>query len=125
MITWTAARDSCEAVGLHLARVDSVEENQWLGTNAPQTAGVEGMWIGASDATVEDEWRWSDGELFWLGSDTGAPQGGLYNAWYGGQPEERKAGTFDCATLDLGSGATFGWYSQACSGGIAVYVCET
>lgn len=126
MVTWTAARDSCESAGMHLAWVDDDAENQWLGNNAPLSAGVEGMWLGASDAATEDEWRWQDGTLFWLGDETGAAQGGLYNAWFAGsQPEERRQGTFDCATLDLGSGATFGWYSQACTGGIAVYACES
>jgi hypothetical protein len=124
-VTWTQARNNCVSVGMQLARVDDLAENQWLGASAYNPSGsAEGIWLGASDAAVEGEWRWSDGTLFWLGDAGGTAQGGLFAGWYVNQPVDKHAAD-DCAVLDLGVGSTFGWYNQDCSGGLAVYVCES
>jgi hypothetical protein len=107
---------------MHLVRVDSAEENQWLFDNIYDTgASARGIWIGASDQVVEGEWRWTDGTLFWLGDSGGSPRGGLFNAWYSSHPS--KAANSDCAAIDSNNGST-SWYATGC-GMLAVFVCES
>ena len=55
-----------EVVGGHLAKIESSEENAWLGAPAGATAD-DHLWIGANDAAVEGEWRWRDGEAVYGG----------------------------------------------------------
>jgi hypothetical protein len=121
-VGWVAARDNCASIGLQLVRVDSAAENQYLHDNIYASAPKQGAWLGASDATVEGEWRWLDGDLFWLGSDTGTPQNGLYNAWYAGTQPSAQQPARDCALLDLGSSS--GWYDSDCTF-TQVFVCES
>ena len=107
---------------MHLVRVDSAEENQWLFDNIYDTgASARGIWIGASDQVVEGEWRWRDDTLFWLGDRTGSAQGGLFNAWYANHPS--KSAGADCAAIDSNNGST-SWYAVDC-GMQAVFVCES
>jgi hypothetical protein len=80
---------------------------------------VPNSFIGASDAAVEGEWRWEDGTLFWLGDDTGAAQGGLYDNWAFKSPAGSPSGA-DCAKLN-GTGA---WAAVLCAT-TAPYTCET
>jgi hypothetical protein len=76
-----------------LAKVDSAELQAFL-TNLAMTGGTDQgyhPWIGASDETVEGEWRWFDGTQFWQGgtADTGGmPVGGQYNNWDPGEPND-------------------------------------
>jgi len=62
-----------EVVGGHLAKIESSEENAWLGALAGATfrrSGSENdrlLWIGANDVAVEGEWRWRDGEAVYGG----------------------------------------------------------
>ena len=85
-ITWTAAKTAAEArtyFGLqgYMTTITCAEENNF----AFKSIGKKG-WIGASDATVEGEWRWETGPeagtLFFSGQyPTGVAVGGLYNNW--------------------------------------------
>jgi hypothetical protein len=103
--------------------VDDAVENQWLVDNVYDLdVPTDGIWIGASDAAVEGDWRWLDGTLFWRGASTGVPQGGLYNAWYSNYPAGNALS--DCAVLDLSS-TVHGWYSDRCTGSSNVYACES
>lgn len=56
---WDAAQKKCEELGGHLATIESPEEHQflleWCRTQ-PLT-----IWIGASDANHEGNWRWVNG----------------------------------------------------------------
>lgn len=75
---------------------------------------------------MEGEWRWDDGSaagtLFWLGSFSGSPQNGLYNAWYAARQPSAQVPEKDCAVLD--SARQAGWYDHDCT--LAVeYVCES
>ena len=121
-VAWSEASDGCASVGMHLVRVDSAEENQWLFDSIYDTgASARGIWIGASDQIVEGEWRWTDGTLFWLGDSNGSPQGGLFNAWYASHPS--RSANADCAAIDSNNGST-SWYATGC-GMLAVFVCES
>ncbi|OED43191.1 hypothetical protein AB833_04255 [Chromatiales bacterium (ex Bugula neritina AB1)] len=60
------------------------------------------VWIGATDRTTEESWRWQsgtvDGPLFWLGDETGAAQNGAYENWHPNEPNDDSIGE-DYATL--------------------------
>ena len=85
-------------------------ENAWLDTQLADGA----LWIGASDESVEGEWVWGDGVVFWRGSTLGAPAGGLFNAWADGEPNQ----SGDCGRAELD-----GWHDQPCAL-TSAYVCE-
>jgi hypothetical protein len=118
---WDDANDGCTVVGMRLVRVDDANENQWLFTNAniPNGSMVE-VWLGAADRAVEGEWRWSDGELFWVGDSGGTAQNGLFNAWYFREPNN--VNDEDCAVLDTASKPE--WYDYDCALPLS-YVCES
>lgn len=111
--TFSEAGASCETLRMRLIRIDSSEENTWF------CGAVTNGWIGASDALVEGEWRWSDGELFWLGEDTGTAVNGRYEAWSGADPSGRPSDA-DCARVDS-SGRV--WVDVRCSD-LNPFVCE-
>ena len=65
MITWIVAKDSCEAVGAQLLRIQSDEEQHFLKSTIYQTGQEVGtdksIWIGFSDMEVDGNFRWTDG----------------------------------------------------------------
>jgi hypothetical protein len=122
---WLDAKANCESVGMQLARVDDLAENQWLGANAyDPNGGTTGLWIGASDAAVDGEWRWTDGTLFWLGApSSGAAQNGLFTDWDGSYHGSNKS--YNCVYLALQRTPSFGWCNQACGSNLLIYACES
>ncbi|MEH2080425.1 MAG: DUF4347 domain-containing protein, partial [Nostoc sp.] len=90
-ISWTAARDAAAArnyFGLqgYLVTVTSAAESSFVSSKL-QGEG----WLGASDAAVENEWRWvtgpETGQQFWQGlGTTGSPVSGRYNNWNSEEP---------------------------------------
>jgi hypothetical protein len=120
--TWADANSGCLAIGMQLIRVDDDAENQWLFFNANVPLGVDGeVWLGATDLEVEGEWRWTDGELFWLGDNLGSAQNGLFNGWYFREPNN--ASVENCAALDT-KAAGAEWYDLECDLSKA-YACES
>ncbi len=121
--SWDDASTGCGAVGMQLARVDDTNENQWLLTNAYLPGGSStAAWLGGSDRAIEGEWRWNDGELFWLGDNAGAAQNGNFAAWYSREPNDVNADE-DCATLETKAGKAE-WYDRQCSLALP-YICES
>jgi hypothetical protein len=98
---------------MRLIRIDSAAEDDWLFAAMPDS------WIGASDAAVEGEWRWDDGTLFWLGAQTGSPQGNLYSDWALNSPKGTPLDA-DCAKMN----AAGTWVVVLCPSTFT-YVCET
>jgi hypothetical protein len=99
-------------MGMKLVRIDSTEENNWV------AAAIKDGWIGASDQTVEGEWRWADGTLFWLGTSKGTSVNGLFTAWSGPDPTGAPD-RVDCARID--SAGT--WIDAFCDN-TCPFVCE-
>ena len=59
-MTWTEARDACEAVGGHLAAVSSEEEQTFV-CDIIKSSKQANMWIGGYYSEADEEWRWVDG----------------------------------------------------------------
>lgn len=111
--TWNAAQAAAQAktdplIGTgaagNLIAINSQVENDFMQARI----GSSGTWyIGASDQTVEGEWRWaSDNSQFWQGRGSGsggAPVGGRYSNW-SDTVEPNDAGGEDFATMYGSSG---------------------
>lgn len=77
-LTWTQARDAAaekEFAGVagYLVTITSKEENSFI---AERILGADDIWIGASDAGLEGDWRWvtgpegqNGGTQFWYSED--------------------------------------------------------
>ena len=120
--SWDLANGGCITAGMRLARIDDAAENQWLFDNAFTEMGRSTVWIGATDRTVEGEWRWTDGALFWLGDDGGTVQNGLFTAWNNREPNNLSPGEH-CAVMEIG-GSTPEWYDYTC-GFLGPFICES
>jgi hypothetical protein len=103
MLSWTAARDHCRGLGMHLASVTSSAQNQALtAAMKAQVVGANHFWLGGSDAQVEGRWTWSDGSTWG------------YSNWVPGEPN---GGTSEsCANVWTSSDYTGLWNDLACSG---------
>lgn len=98
----------------YLATITSQEENDFVAER------LEGDgWMGASDAAVEGDWRWLDGPeagtLFWRGAVAGSAQGGNYENWSSGEPNDYNNGSpgEDCAQFYISSSL---WNDLPCTG---------
>lgn len=123
--TWNAAKPKAEALTLYgaagyLATITSGAENDFV-TARLANAG----WMGASDAAVENAWRWvtgpEAGTQFWSGLSGGSTVGGNYANWGTGEPNN--SGDEDCGQyLAGGSGK---WNDLPCgSSSLPGYVAE-
>ncbi len=108
-ITWTAARTAAETrtfagVNGYLATITSASENAFVASRIPD---ADNVWIGASDAVLEGDWRWvtgpegqNGGTRFWYSED------GVVNGVQKATSYSPPAQTEDCvatateATLD-------------------------
>ena len=87
----------------HIVHITSATENAYIDT----LTGTATTWLGAQDTAVEGEWRWiggvNDGDLFWLGDETGSSQNGYYENWNGAEPNDYVGGE-DYAEIQDGGG---------------------
>lgn len=60
---WHSAKEICEKYGGYLVTITSVEENEFLICNLPNS-NKSFYWIGATDEAQEGIWRWANGEKF-------------------------------------------------------------
>ena len=124
-LIWSDAEADCELKGMHLVRIDSMQENDWInGTafaNVPAGSNSQPVWrwIGANDLAVPGEWRWIDGSLFWLGGSNGTVQNGLYENWSTGTPSSSGTKKY-CGAMEH---ALAVWSDALCAS-LEPYVCE-
>ena len=88
-----------------LVTIRSAAENEFV-LNLANSLGNR-IWIGATDATVEGEWRWiesgSEADQFWSGLEDGNAVNGAYQNWDPGvQPNQ--SGEEDWAEMDTSTG---------------------
>lgn len=125
-ISWQAARTAAAgktflgATGF-LATITSAAEQSFVNGLLSGNA-----WLGATDETVEGEWRWvtgpEAGTLFWQGNFTGSAVGGNYTNWLAGEPNNAGEGNGDDYMLGLSNnllpGNVGNWYDEVPTGGI-------
>jgi hypothetical protein len=120
VLAWTESETYCETQSMHLVRVDSSVENNFLvssGTTFGIFAYDGAARIGGSDQAVQGDWRWIDGTLFWQGGPGGAAPNGLFTSWEAAYPSV--SGTRQCAAL-LQAGT---WQDRACKF-VSPFICE-
>ena len=115
---WSEARTECETAGLHLVRIDSQEENDFLFAFAYESRQGD-VWMGGSDLAAEGDWRWTDGTPFYNGvaGDGGAAISAAYTHWLGTtEPNGRNGaqnGEGDCLSMtELLQGS---WLDEGCN----------
>lgn len=113
-----AAAATLNGVAGHLATITSAAENTYV-----RGLGAGALWLGATDAAVEGEWRWvsggaESGQMFWLGAAAGSAQGGYYTNWIAGNPDNG-SGTEDHLEMQ-----TSGLWNDAVSSTAKAYVIE-
>ena len=123
-IRWTEAKAASELrkfYGLqgYLATILHQDESDLLGSQAPGAG-----WIGASDAAVENDWRWVTGPEadtpFWNGLASGILVPGMFEHWNGGEPNN--SGGEDYAHItDPSMGVIGSWNDLPDQGGTGVY----
>lgn len=119
-LNWSDAEAACETQSMHLARIDSQIENDFL----VSTGGPFGVFalngfaqMGANDLELAGEWRWVDGTLFWQGGPTGAAVDGLFSNWLASSPSS--SGVQQCSGI-LSSGK---WQVRSCTA-LVPFICE-
>jgi len=106
-LSWTDARDTCEALGGQLAVIGDADENLLLAELGDVWIGAA-FWIGLSDRDEEDSWIWVDG----------APLD--YAAWSSGEPNDYGGGE-DCVQSNYGGAGV--WNDLTC-GEVEPFICE-
>jgi hypothetical protein len=89
--TWQEARSRCEVLGGKLAKIESGVEHAAVAATLVgifSGSGETDVWLGATDADIEGEWRWLDGARLF------AP----FSDWGNGEPNDVE-GAEDCLEL--------------------------
>ncbi|XP_068603389.1 brevican core protein [Brachionichthys hirsutus] len=81
-LSWEVAEQHCRMLGAHLVSIRTPEEQRYLNANYK-----EYQWTGLNDKTIEDDFRWSDGNPL------------LYENWYRGQPDSYFLSGEDCVVM--------------------------
>ncbi|KAM6903835.1 brevican core protein-like [Lycodopsis pacificus] len=81
-LSWEVAEQHCRMLGAHLVSVITPEEQSYINNNYK-----EYQWTGLNDKTIEDDFRWSDGNPM------------LYENWYKGQPDSYFLSGEDCVVM--------------------------
>ncbi|XP_034401341.1 brevican core protein-like [Cyclopterus lumpus] len=81
-LSWEVAEQHCRMLGAHLVSIITPEEQTYINNNYK-----EYQWTGLNDKTIEDDFRWSDGNPM------------LYENWYKGQPDSYFLSGEDCVVM--------------------------
>ncbi|XP_010767428.1 brevican core protein isoform X1 [Notothenia coriiceps] len=81
-LSWQVAELHCRMLGAHLVSIITPEEQSYINNNYK-----EYQWTGLNDKTIEDDFRWSDGNPL------------LYENWYKGQPDSYFLSGEDCVVM--------------------------
>lgn len=78
----------CVSKGMHLVRIESDAEQQFVSTEGSRQGMDFPTWIGAADRNNSRTWRWLDGDVFWNGLALGIAPAGTFTSWGAGQPND-------------------------------------
>ena len=92
-LKWHEAKEFCEDFGGHLATVSSEEE--WLFLQEKAKANTGHFWLGATDESLEGEWKWVTGEPW------------SFTAWSSDYPNTNG----DADYLYISSSRDYQWYN--------------
>jgi Lectin C-type domain len=117
---YTHARDACAGQEMHLAWLESAEENTAVAATIKKLTNQTDILFGATDSVKEGDWYWDGvgGFLFWRGEENGAAIGGNFNAWAVQTPNNNN--NEDCAVMNP---TTAAWGDRNCFA-YYTYVCE-
>jgi hypothetical protein len=111
--TFAAAESKCTAAGMHLPKVETQAEDDFIySTSVAKTLGE--YYLGSTDASTPDSWSWLAGGKFWDGVADGTPTG--YTNWSSNEPNA----SGDCLVVQTGGK----WDDRICTDGRR-YICET
>jgi serine/threonine protein kinase len=82
VLSWHQAKNRCEEMGGHLAKIESEAENNFvigLAKNGiSRLSNFDGVWLGATDERFEGQWKWFDGTNL------------TFKNWAKGQPNNKQ-----------------------------------
>ncbi|MDQ3031632.1 MAG: C-type lectin domain-containing protein [Myxococcota bacterium] len=95
--TWSEARARCTTMGMDLVRIDDAEEHAFV----ILVRASSSCWIGATDAALQDDWRWTIGDtLFYRDAPGGgAAVGGMFERFGSAEPNGGKRE--DCGMVEM------------------------
>lgn len=102
--TWTDAQAGCYAIGGHLVTSNSQAENNLFSA----LAGLDDVWAGGNDLTLEGSWVWVTGEPM------------PYSNWRDGEPNNSN-GLEHCMVVEGDNGGL--WDDRPCDRQYG-YICE-
>uniref|UniRef100_A0A3P8V8G2 C-type lectin domain-containing protein n=1 Tax=Cynoglossus semilaevis TaxID=244447 RepID=A0A3P8V8G2_CYNSE len=83
-LSWEVAEQHCRMLGAHLVSIMTPEDMMFYCSPGNYK---EYQWTGLNDKTIEDDFRWSDGNPL------------LYENWYRGQPDSYFLSGEDCVVM--------------------------
>lgn len=117
-LPWPLAAAACVTQGMHLLRVDSEAENDFVGNASFGGTLATAVWLSGNDVPLllsdaglagDGTWEWDDGTPFWV---DGASVVGVYENWADGEPPPGTAG--GCAEMRGDANAAYEWFRQPC-----------
>lgn len=111
--TWDAAQAACLGVGATLVIVDDAAEQSIVaGLSASFPVDAPDLWLGATDAALENSFVWIDGSPM------------VFDSWRDGEPNNNGPGELpeNCVVIE-GDTALHEWDDRSCETP-APYICE-
>ncbi len=134
-VTFATAETRCSAQGMRLVGLDSLQKNNAVvQAAAPLYSSLatlveeqDAIWFDARDTQTEGTWlRGQPATVFWIGTSTGAAQGGAFVNWGAAKPNNNGGGVGeDCGVLYIGSGTEVlgTWNDHLCTT-VHTFLCE-
>jgi hypothetical protein len=111
-LSFSAGENKCKSVGMHLPKLETQAEDDWLFSTAASRSFGE-YYLGSTDAATPDEWSWLAGGKFWSGVADGTAL--AYTHWSANEPNA----SGDCLVVQ----ANGPWDDRGCTDQ-RLYVCE-
>ncbi|KAK3582967.1 hypothetical protein CHS0354_027082 [Potamilus streckersoni] len=109
--TWKDSRAACQKAGGDLANIKSPDQQLFIYNKVHEITDSLGIWIGASDTTIENIWEGVDGSAL------------TYTDWGPDEPNN-SGGKEDCAAIRIGLSPKDGRWNDASCSVKYPYVCQ-